>query len=247
MNVDQYFNRLDVTEQLAGSLSFLQLLQMRHVQMIPFENLDIMNKIPLSMRYGDWVQKILQKRRGGVCYELNGLFHRLLSYLQYDVYLVAATTFIGDRWNPYDNTHMLNLVRLDNQLYMVDVGLGGNSPAKPIPLNGKKVQDVDGIYRVYHEEGTYYLQKNEKGDWTNLYRFRTDKKQMEDFVAWCSFVQTSPESPFNKKIFVSRVTNHGRITLSGDSLTKVENGVKSKIVLQEDEIADVLKRWFYLD
>ncbi|CAH0122455.1 MULTISPECIES: arylamine N-acetyltransferase [unclassified Paenibacillus] len=248
MNIDRYFNRLNVAgQQAADRLSFLELLQMRHVQTISFENLDIMEKQTLSMQFGDLERKIIERSRGGVCYELNGLFRHLLCHLEYDARLAAATTYIGDRWNPYEDTHMMILAHVDNQSYVVEVGLGGNSPSKPVPLNGKEVRDVDGVYRVVREEDMYYLQKNENQDWNNLYRFRMDEKQTEDFVPWCDFVQTSPESPFNKKRFISRVTQQGRVTLSGDSLTKVENGVKDKRVLQADEIAEALKRWFYLD
>lgn len=244
--MDLYFNRLNVSGRQADRLSFLQLLQTRHVQTIPFENLDIMEKKTLSLQFDDLERKIIERSRGGVCYELNGLFHHLLHHLDYDVRFGAATTYIGDRWNPHKDTHMMNLVHVNNQPYVVEVGLGGNSPSKPVPLNGMEVHDVDGVYRVVRQEEIYYLQKNENRDWGNLYCFRMDEKQLEDFVPWCHFVQTSPESPFNKKLFVSRVTHQGRMTLSGDSLTKVENGVKDKRVLQKDEIADVLKRWFYL-
>lgn len=247
MNIDAYFQRLNVGEMPSDRLSLLTLLQTRHVQTIPFENVDIMSKIPLSMQLGDLERKIITRRRGGVCYELNGLFCHLLRRLGYDARLAAASTYAGNRWNPFEGTHMMIIVQLDNQSYVVEVGFGGNSPSKPIPLNGEEVQDVDGVFRVVREEETYFLQKKEHQDWDNLYRFRPDEKQMDDFTAWCQMVQTSPESPFNRTLLVSRVTDRGRVTLSGNSLTVAENGIKVKSVVPDDEIAVVLQQRFHLD
>jgi N-hydroxyarylamine O-acetyltransferase len=205
-----------------------------------------MSKKPLSMQICDLERKIIARRRGGVCYELNGLFFHLLRRLEYDAHLAAATTYAGNRWNPYEGTHMMIVVQMDNQYYAVDVGFGGNSPSKPIPLNGEEVQDVDGVLRVVQEDGTYFLQKKEDRHWDNLYRIRLDEKQMDDFTHWCQFVQTSPDSPFNKTLLVSRVTNQGRATLSGNSLTVVENGIKRKSVVPANEITVVLQQRFNL-
>lgn len=246
MDTASYFDRLNIGDPPADRMSLLTLLQTRHVQTIPFENLDIIAKIPLSLHIGDLEQKIIARRRGGVCYELNGLFFHLLRRLDYDARLAAATTYLGDRWNPLENTHMMIVVQLDRQPYVVDVGFGGNSPSEPIPLNGREVQDVDGAYRVVREKDTYFLQKKEHRDWSPLYRFRLDEKQMEDFTSSCLLIQTSPESPFNKTLLVTRATNQGRVTLSGQSLTVVKNGAKHKYAVSAGELAALLQQRFQL-
>ena len=246
MNIRLYLERLEAPERRTGWLPYLTELQTNHVRKIPFENLDIIRKVPLSMKPERLERKIVLGGRGGVCYELNGLFHHLLRGLGFDVRLAAATTRTPDGWSPYENTHMLNIVDIDGSLFVADVGFGGNSPGAPVPLDGEEVRDADGFYRTVREEDYYVLQKREAEDWAPLYRFRTEEKRVEDFGQACQFVQTSPESPFNRRVFVSRATDRGRVTLSGDSLTIVEDGEKRKIALREHEIPDALRRWFNL-
>jgi N-hydroxyarylamine O-acetyltransferase len=247
MNISRYLDRLEAAERRTGSLSYLAELQTNHVRKIPFENLDIMRKVPLSMEPDHLERKIVLGGRGGVCYELNGLFHHLLRGLGFDVRLAAATTRGQDGWNLYENTHMLNIVRIDGRLYVADVGFGGNSPGRPVPLDGEEVRDADGFYRTVLEGDVHVLQKREADEWMPLYRFRTDGKRFDDFAQACRFVQSSPESPFNRRIFVTRATDRGRVTLSGNSLTIVEDGEKRKIELREHEIPDALRRWFKLE
>lgn len=247
MDVNQYLDRLGAAERQQPSLSYLERLQTLHVRNIPFENLDIMRKIPLSMEPDHLERKIVQNRRGGVCYELNGLFNHLLRELGFDAYWAAATTRLQDRWNPNEYTHMLNIVNVDGRRYIADVGFGGNSPGKPVPLDGEEVRDTDGWYRVVEEEGILVLQKREADEWQPLYRFQPDEKQPEDFAPWCDYVQHGPDSPFNQRLFVTRAAERGRVTLAGNSLTVVEDGEKRKVELQEDEIPHALQQWFELE
>jgi N-hydroxyarylamine O-acetyltransferase len=239
MNKKHYFDRLQINQEAERSLPFLTHMQCQHVLCIPFENLDMLEGIPISLDTKDIFDKIIGLNRGGVCYELNGLFHVLLRELGFSVKMVAATVNHRGEWIKED-THATNIVHLFGVNYLVDVGFGGNTPRKPIPLTGEIVQDTDGDYRVrpFKEESEkWILEKREEKDWLILYKFSTEKKILHDFHEACEFIQSSDESPFNKVPFLMKVTEQGRMVLYDNSLTVVENRKKSKsLVEQEDRI-----------
>ena len=147
MKIDPYLKRLQLSEKPKKTLSFLEKLQSQHVRQIPFENWDILQQIPLSLHMEDLYEKVIHRRRGGVCFELNGLFHALLVQLGFKAHLMAETVYHGDHWG-IEESHTIILVQLDAKQYLVDVGFGGRTPRKPIPLSGEIVQDLDGDYRI---------------------------------------------------------------------------------------------------
>ncbi|SDJ16956.1 arylamine N-acetyltransferase family protein [Alteribacillus bidgolensis] len=247
MNLNQYLKRIGASNPSKTELSYLSHLQQQHVRKVPFENLDVISHYPLSLQIADLYHKIVVQERGGICHELNGLFHHLITNLGFQAHLHAATTHIGTGWFPIENTHVFNLVLLNNKHYLVDVGLGGKSPAKPVPLTGEEIKDVDGWYRVIREEDVFYLQKKANKDWNILYCFTTVKKELQDFEPICQWMQTSPESPFNKRLLLSKVNEKGRVTLAGNSLTIVKENEKTKKKLKVNEIRDKIKHYFGLN
>lgn len=159
MNIKNYLTRIGITENVENNLEGLSLLQQNHVTHVPFENLDILQGTPLSLNPTRLYEKIVIRRRGGVCYELNGLFHALLHELGFDVSMRAATVYLNGSWVK-EGTHLINIVRIHGEDYLVDVGFGGNTPSKPIPLSGQEVNSVNALYRVrLEEQNTWVLEK----------------------------------------------------------------------------------------
>ncbi|MDO3681703.1 arylamine N-acetyltransferase family protein [Paenibacillus ehimensis] len=246
MDVSFYLQRIQMTEPAQTTLEGLTLLQKRHVTRIPFENLDILRGIPISLRTGDLFDKLVNRRRGGVCYELNGLFSELLRRTGFNAHLIAATVYRGDGQWGTEGSHATNLVTLEGGSYLVDVGFGGNSPRRPVPMTGEEIREADGFYRIrpFPElRNGYVLEKKEDRDWTMLYRFGTDPKQLDDFAEVCDVTQYAPESPFNKVYFLMKVTEEGRMTLYDHSLTVVDGLCKTKETVEADHIDDILDRF----
>lgn len=232
---------------LAG-LDLLKLLIHRHVRQVPFENMTVMRGVPISTEADKLYEKIVVRRQGGVCFELNGLFHALLRRLGFEADLAGASPYNSETGLLREpDTHMFNLVRIGEQPYVVDVGFGGHSPGVPVPMNGEPVEDVDGLYRVVEMENWHYLQKKEEDDWRHLYRFQPEARQLESFEPKIRYIERSPESTFNKRLFFSVVTDAGRVTLAKRSLTVVEHRVKTKRELAEHEVADAVRRYFGLE
>ncbi|KEQ21751.1 arylamine N-acetyltransferase family protein [Paenibacillus tyrfis] len=246
MDVSLYLQRIEAAEPVQLTLDGLTQLQKRHVTRIPFENLDILRGIPIALRTEELFDKLVNRRRGGVCYELNGLFSELLHRIGFETHMIAATVYRGEGQWGTEGSHATNLVLLEGRPSLVDVGFGGNSPRRPVPVTGEEIRDADGFYRIrpYAElQNGDVLEKKEDRDWAILYRFSLEPKQLEDFAEVCDVTQYAPESPFNKVYFLMKVTEEGRITLFDHSLTVVDGPNKTKETIEAGRIDDILERF----
>ncbi|ANU28533.1 arylamine N-acetyltransferase family protein [Planococcus versutus] len=243
MNKEKYLARFHARAKKEITFEQLDELQFMHMQHIPFENLDVIRRIPIYLNLESIYEKVVGRQRGGYCYELNGLFHWLLSELGYDAKLIAATVRRPNGTWAKSDTHAAIIVELD-QSYLVDVGFG-DSTLHPISLNGRPHKDHSGLYRVEsREDDCYDLIRQTRDDEKTLYRFSTVAKQLVDFHEGCVFNQVSKNSSFTHADLVTRATQDGRITLSGTQLTRSDNGEKQKSDLTFEEKQLVLKTDF---
>lgn len=244
MNVETYLERFDVNNVHSLDFSTLYRLQRNHLLYVPFENLDVIHRVPIPLDVATYYRKVVTNRRGGFCYELNGLFHWLLTSLGYDAKLIAATVRSADGSWTMTGSHAAQIVQLD-QPYFVDVGFG-DSARKPLPLTGEVHRDVSGTYRILPlDDDTYDLQRmNEKDEWVTRLRFSLAEKQLVDFEKPCHFNQTSPNSHFTGRELATIATEEGRITLSGNKLTITKHGKKTERIVTKDELAVLLRVYF---
>ena len=169
------------------------------------------------------------------------MFHWLLTSLGFKVDMLSANVFNSEKkeFGPeYD--HMTLLVHL-NRDYLVDVGFG-DSFRRPIEMPDGEVQDVSGHYIILKKEDEFFeLLKKEENGLTKQYRFTTDPKRLADYKEMCDFQQDSPTSHFRTRMLCTIATEMGRITLSNNSLTITDKGIKTKT-----EFADVEEFYFLL-
>ncbi len=192
---------------------------------MPFENLSIHLGEEIVLEEKRLLDKVVGERRGGFCFELNGLFGALLAALGFDVTLLAARVY-GDEGRlgiPYD--HLALRVRtVDGGDWLADVGFGSNSHY-PLDFGGRGEQeDPGGTFRVAEADresgGREFGDLDIYRDGTPQYRLETRPRVLGDFVAGAWWHSTSPASHFTRSLVCSRVAEDGgRITLSGRTLT----------------------------
>jgi len=248
MDAGKYLNRLKIFQKEEAKYSFLEKLQMAHLTTVPFENIDIRQGRKIILDKEHLFNKIVVHRRGGFCYELNGLFNWLLRKLNFNTSLVSGRVYIRsvDRLTP-EFDHMALLVHLDRP-YIVDVGFG-DCFRNPIALPAGKVEDVSGKYRVKalnSDQNSYVIQKLEEDKWQPVYSFTAYPRQMADFAEMCQYNQTSPKSHFTQKTICTIATADGRITLSDDSLIINHGETKRKRTVSQPEIDGILRKYFGL-
>jgi len=168
-------------------------------------------------------EKVVERERGGYCFELNGLFHCLLAELGYDVDRVAARVTSDGQARPPANHHT-NVVDLDRR-YVVDVGMGTPMMRQPTPLDGTPGTDDVGVtWRVAASErpdATYCTQFRSGDDegWSTRYVFSDVPQDLGYFEATNDYLQSAPESPFTGAPVVTIATDDGHRKLTADTLS----------------------------
>jgi N-hydroxyarylamine O-acetyltransferase len=176
--------------------------------------LSIQNDEPIVLNDEALFNKVVVRRRGGFCYELNGLFSALLRKLGFEVVKLSASVSRGREEYTADFAHMTLMVTLDEP-WLVEVGFGATF-RYPLRLDNSGEQREEGAsYRIVADGHYRTLQERKPGgDWMPHYRFTLTPYEYPAFEAMCHYQQYSPESHFRQGRVVSRITPDGRITLS---------------------------------
>jgi N-hydroxyarylamine O-acetyltransferase len=247
MNIEKYLQRIVIENaETKRNLETLKFLQKQNLLNIPFENLDIHWQRPIFLDNERFFQKVVERGRGGFCYELNGLFYKFLEELGYKSKIVSArvSNGKGDFGAEYD--HLAILTKIEEEEYLVDVGFG-DFTAEPLKFElNIEQEDKNGIYRItkYNEE-YFEVAKKEVGVWYSEYIFKDKIRDLTEFAEMCNFHQTSPESHFTKGKVCSLMTETGRKTLTDKKFIQTQNGEKTEFDITLDEDFDkILKREF---
>ncbi len=214
MNIDAYLERINYHGSRDVNAETLRALQVANLLSVPFENLSIHAGEPIVLNEEALYTKIVDHRRGGFCYECNGLFAGLLRALGFEVAMLAAGVARADgSFGPIFD-HMALMVAL-NERWLVDVGFG-DSFLEPLLLDNCADQ-VQGMrtFRLVDADSRVVLMRRDEGeDWQAQYHFTLQPYSFPDYEEMCRFHQTSPDSHFTKGLICSRATEDGRITLS---------------------------------
>ncbi|WP_163996329.1 arylamine N-acetyltransferase family protein [Pyxidicoccus caerfyrddinensis] len=222
-------------------------LHRAHLEAVPFENLDIHLERPIRLDEDALFEKVVLQRRGGFCYELNGLFARLLRTLGYGVTLLSArvaTKPDGSEYGP-ELDHLALLVEDASGRWLADVGFG-ECFVEPLRLDERGVQVRAGRgYRLVEEEGRLVYWSEAAAGWEAQYSFTLAPHALADFAGMCLHHQTSPESPFTQRRLCTRATPEGRITLKEGALVITTGaGRHEQPLADEDARRDALARHF---
>jgi N-hydroxyarylamine O-acetyltransferase len=242
VNVAAYLDRIGIRRPVGSDAASLRHLHVAHLLSVPFENLSIHWGEPIVLDEEALFEKIVVRRRGGFCYELNGLFAALLRELGFDVDLLAAEVARkdGGYGPPFD--HMALRVALAGS-WLVDVGFG-DSFRQPLRLDasGEQVEGVDA-FRIDAVGERRVLSRRGGGDvWAPQYRFGLEPHDLAEYEPMCRYHQTSPDSHFTQNRVCSLATPSGRVTLSGTKLVETEKGFRRERELADEREYDALLR-----
>ena len=246
MNIKAYLERINYRGSLAPTAETLRGLQVAHLLTVPFENLSIHANQPIVLEDQALFEKIVERRRGGFCYEANGLFAALLRALGFDVSMLSAG--VGNAAGGFgpDFDHMTLMVSLE-QRWLADVGFG-DSFREPLLLDERSEQ-VQGsrAYRILPDDTHLILMQRDKSEeWQAQYRFTLRPYEYADYAEMCRYHQTSPQSHFTRARICSRATEEGRLTLSEMRFirTSQKDGRQERILASQAEYAAILREHF---
>lgn len=246
-NLSDYLLRIGFTGQPQADLPTLRTLMRCQLRSIPFENLDVLAGRGVSLVPEDIVRKLVHHRRGGYCYEVNGLFAMALQALGFSYTFLAARPMFYPVRRP--KTHMVLCVRADGRDWLCDLGFGSYGIRAPLALDALDsdiAQDHDRFRLSRDAQGVYLLQAWVDGEWANQYGFDLHPQEWIDFAPANYLNSTHPEAIFVQKLLVVRHTPRGRHILLGERLKTIEDGVSQLRELGAAEVAVVLREVFAL-
>ncbi len=245
MDIEAYQQRIKYRGSLAATAETLRSLQRANLLTIPFENLSIHAGQAIVIDDDALFEKIVSRKRGGFCYELNGLFAAFLRELGFDVTMLSACVANADGVYGHEFDHMTLMVKLDER-WLVDVGFG-DSFRDPLLLDydGEQVQD-ERVWQIVPDGDRYILrQRDRDGLWSNQYSFALRPHGYADFLERCHYQQTSPQSHFTRGRICTLATPNGRITLSEMKLITTEGAERlERLLVSETEYAQTLREQF---
>ncbi len=211
---------------------------------MPFENLDVFHRRGVHTDT-DWsVPKIVQRGRGGWCYELNGAFAALLEELGFTVKRLGATVLFGQE--PLVPDHLTIEVTIDRP-YLVDVGFG-DSFIRPLPLDSEGPHD-GGVGRygfVFDGDDTTLMAYEPDGSAEAQYRFDSNPYVTTDFDRQSLRLQNEPGLQWTEGPFATRLLDGGpdRVTLLPNRIKFRRNGEWTEEPVAEADWTATLDRWF---
>ncbi len=241
--VDGYLARIGVTACPKIDRNGLATLQAAHLIAVPFENLDVHAGRDVSCDAERAVAKVVERRRGGWCFELNGAFAVLLEHLGFTVRRLAATVLLGE---PTPIPDHLTLVVTVDRPYLVDVGFGSGTPRRPLPLDDPGPHHGgSGLYRFTTDGGQRVLERRRRrdGTWERCFRFDDAPVTLADLEPSARHLATT-DNRFTASPFATRALDDaaGRVTWNDGRLLIRRTG--SELVTPTPDDRATLERWF---
>jgi len=245
VSVPSYLARIAYSGPTTPTAATLRAIHHGHLLTVPFENLDIALGRKIVVDEDAFVRKVVEQRRGGFCYELNGAFAALLRAIGFRVTLLSARVARDQGGEGPEFDHLTLQVDLEEP-WLADVGFG-ESFLDPLRMQpGPEQADRAGMFRLVPLGESLQLEKlDPDARWKRQYSLTLLPRRLEQFAGMCHYHQTSPDSSFTQNRVCTKATPDGRITLSGMKLIVTRDGHREeKVLTSEEEWNNALQEHF---
>ncbi len=246
-DLSSYLARIGFHGEPSPDFETLKRLMRCQLFSVPFENLDVQaGKVP-SLAPEVIYAKIVERWRGGYCYEVNGIFAMALEALDISYRFVAARPMTYPVRRP--KTHVAIIADIDGAEWLCDLGFGGYGIREPIDLHwlDREIrQDYDTFKLTMASDRNYLLQSFTDGEWKKLYEFNLFPQEWVDFEPANWLNATHPESIFVQGLIVVLQHPTGKSILSGERFRYVSEGRVEENMVSKEDIPELLRRHFML-
>jgi len=244
--LDAYLRRVGLPNTPPTDIDGLRQLHRAQFFAIPFENFDVLSGQGIDLTPDVVFEKLVMNRRGGYCFELNGLILRVLQTLGFEARPLLARVHLTDP--PSGRTHQLNLVRFANENWLMDVGFGAGGPRAPLLLReGVTDCGVASFELSRREPWDWMLRTREAGEWKSSYSFDLGHVTTEDIEVGNHYTSTSPKTHFTQLATVSLPTPGGRVSLRDLELTQFDDSNERTRQIDPGSYLDFLRNTFGIE
>lgn len=247
MDVQKYLSRIDFSGSLNADLDTLRKLHRQHLLHVPFEDIDIHYKRPFDLDPVKVFDKIVNRRRGGFCYEVNSLFNELLKHAGFITRIISGKV-ITDAGTPGpDYDHMAIIIRMDRD-YIADVGFG-DLFIEPLEMREGLQNDGRNYFKIEQEGNEYAIYMSpSQSKFQKKYTFTLDEASISLFEGLCYKKQVNPDSHFVRNTICTKLTDSGRITIYNEKFIETIGDQKTEFVIRDDdELRSILRDRFNID
>lgn len=246
----RYFARIGYNGPVAPTMDVLAALQAAHIAAIPFEAIDALTGAGIDIGAEAVDAKLIGGRRGGYCFEQNGLFLRVLQTIGFAVegLLGRVRWMLPDNAPPTPRTHMVVRVMLDGRPWLADVGFGAAVPPGPLAMDSEEPQPTrHESYRVVRHGDAWQVAALIESEWRTLYRLDPVPPPAIDYELGNWYTSAHPDSHFRHQLIAARTTAGARYGLRDNRLTtRLADGRSDRRYLTADEIERTLAEIFLL-
>lgn len=242
-----YLDRIAFEKDSVETAAELNLLLEKHLCSVPFENLSVLGSdSEPQLGIESLFDKIVTKKRGGYCFELNALFCALLRAMNVEIYPILARVV----WNkaflpPY--SHRSAIATLEGKRWICDVGYGGPCPVGILCLDTEEVQQVrDAFFRVEIRGGNALVFRKNEGEFKPMLELNLTPAHEVDFIPVNFHIGMNPGSYFRSKTVVSVFTDNGMKCIDGSSFRETTCGelVRNIDIISEKQMSSLLRDEF---
>jgi N-hydroxyarylamine O-acetyltransferase len=250
LDLAAYLERIGYAGDRDPTLAVLRALHLAHAMHIPFENLDVLLRVPIRLDLASVQAKLVRGGRGGYCFEHNALFAAVLERFGFAVERLAARVRAGAH-RILPRTHMTLLVTAEGGTWLADVGFGAEGLLLPVPFGGgRESRHFAWIYRIVTgESGLSVLQSSRDGTWQDLYAFTREPQAPIDYEMASYYTSTHPDSRFLRTLTAQRAGPEGRHILRDRELLLdrgADEAVTSRTIADDEELLVILAETFGL-
>ncbi|HEY5681733.1 MAG TPA: arylamine N-acetyltransferase [Pseudomonadales bacterium] len=239
--LDDYLDRIGHSGPLNADLATLTALHRAHITAIPYENLEIQLGRENTLDEKDIFTKLVARRRGGWCYEMNGLLTRALAQIGFQTQRVSGAVHRDEQGSVVEGNHLVGLVELD-RTWVVDVGLA-DGPLEPFPLEPRQWKEGALEFGLERLDSDWWRFHNHAHGLARTFDFTKENRELAHFESMCRFLQTDPASPFVAFALASRRRENGFDALRDTTWFHVEDGrLEKRKIEDEAEYSEVLEQ-----
>lgn len=221
-----YLARTGWQQPVSADIATLRGLHLHHNSAVPFENIDVVLPREIQLDEQSLVDKLVTARRGGYCFEQNGLFERALREVGFNVRSLLGRVVLANPAQMPPRTHRLLLVDLEGERWIADVGFGGQTLTAPIRLVAEEEQATPhGLYRLINDGSDWVLQFRHHEHWQSMYHFDLTAQYKADYVLGNFWSAHWPQSHFRHHLLMCRhLPDGGKLTLTNFHFTHWQDG-----------------------